>query len=95
MKIAFFLEDVGHEKFLTNLVSRIAQDHDIRLKASVLNATGGAPRLDEEFEKFMRDYSTLGFPRFDLVIVAKDTDCRGVQTVVNELLDRVQRLEYS
>ncbi len=94
VKVAFFLEDIGHARFLTNLTSRISLEEDIHLDVLVFNATGGAPRLDSEFNRFMRDYSHQYAPEFDLVIVAKDTDCRGVQVVVNELMQKVEQSRY-
>lgn len=93
MKVAFFLEDIGHQRFLTSLTTRIAVEKDIRMKVSVLNATGGAPRLDEEFEDFLKDYSARGAIEFDLVVVAKDTDCRGVQTVIDDVQRRVNQVQ--
>lgn len=94
MKVAFFLEDIGHERFLTSLTTRIAAERGVRMEASVLNATGGSPRLDAEFEKFLKDYSARGTLDFDLVVVAKDTDCRGVQTVIDEIERRVGRVRH-
>lgn len=95
MKVAFFLEDIGHERFLTRLTTRIAAERGIGMDVSVLNATGGAPRLDAEFEKFLKDYSARDALNFDLVVVAKDTDCRGVQTVIDEIKERVGRVRHS
>ena len=80
MRIALFLEDIGHEGFVDSLVRRLADQEGVRIEVDVRNARGGAPQLDQQFDRFLKDYSVTGM-RPDLVVVVRDTDCAGVRTI--------------
>ena len=80
MRLALFLEDVGHEGFVDALVRRLAVEVNVAVDIEVRNARGGASQLDQQFVQFLRDNGTLE-QQFDLVVVIRDTDCLGVDKV--------------
>ena len=94
MKVALFLEDVGHERFVGALTKRLADETIVEIDIEVRNARGGAARLDEQFTQFLRDIATSG-QRFDLVVVIRDTDCKGVDTIKSRYLRLVEAVDYS
>ena len=95
MKLGFFLEDIGHELLLCGLAERVAHDSGVQLEIMVLNASGGAPRRDEELRRFLEDYGRGDAPDFDLIVVARDTDCTGFQSVRTLLEGQVRESGYS
>ena len=92
--IAFFLEDIAHEKFITGLVHRIASEMRIPVKFDVRNATGGIPRMRGELRRFLRQSVRASTMPFDMLVIAQDTDCRGESTIRREVGDVVQRAGY-
>ncbi len=87
------MEDVGHEGFVGALVRRLAAEADVEVELEVRNARGGAPQLDQQFVQFLRDNVTLD-QRFDLVVVIRDTDCGGVDTVKTRYSRLVRDAHY-
>ena len=94
MRVALFLEDVGHERFVGALVRRLASEANVEVEMEVRNARGGAPRLDQQFVQFLRDNVTID-QRLDLVVVIRDTDCVGVERVKTRYLGLVRNVHYS
>lgn len=97
MDICYFLEDIGHERFLLALCRKVfAQQqiatHDIH--EDVRNSSGGKARVRGELEIFLREYSKLPNEVFDIVIVANDTDCQGENRVRKQLETLVERSLY-
>ena len=92
--IGLFLEDIGHQQFVTTLVRRIASEVDVSVEFNVLNATGGIPRMRDELSRFLRQYAHINSLSFDLLIIVEDTDCRGEATVKNDVLSVVSRAAY-
>lgn len=88
------MEDTAHEKFITSVVGRIASEAGIDLELEIRSATGGIPRMRSTLRRFLRDYSRIDSPEFDILIIVEDTDCRGVSTVRNEILQLVERERY-
>ena len=95
MKLGLFLEDIGHERLLYGLAARVADDSGVRWEITVLNASGGAPRRDEELRRFMDDYGRGDAPEFDVIVVARDTDCAGFRTVRRQMEDHVHESRYN
>ena len=93
MRVALFLEDVGHERFVAPLVKRLADEASVPIEVIVRNASGGAPQLDQQFVQFLRDYAFANL-RPDLVVVVRDTDCTGVGTVKSRYLGLVEDAGY-
>jgi len=98
LRIGYFLEDIGQARFIRALCRRILSDQGVSqttLEEEVRNSSGGKASVDREFERFLRDYSRGQNARFDIVVVAKDTDCQGESTVRNQLQNVVNRASYA
>ena len=92
--IGLFLEDVAHQKFISSLIERVASEMSVYVVFEVRNATGGIPRMQRELQQFLTQYARTGTIPFDILVVAKDTDCRGESTIRRELSGVVQRAGY-
>ena len=93
MRLALFLEDLGHERFVDSLVRRLADEACVPVEVHIRNARGGAPQLDQQFVQFLGGYAAAGV-RPDLVVVIRDTDCTGVDTVKSRYLRLVEEAGY-
>ncbi len=82
MKIGLFLEDQGHDALLSELVRRVAEAEDIRLDLESRNAIGGAGRAVSSYRSYVRDLGRGKEGHFDVLIVAIDANCRGVNEKV-------------
>ena len=94
LRVALFLEDAGHQRFIDALVRRLAEAEGTAVEIDVRNARGGASQLDGQFTRFLRDKATL-YQRPDLVVVVRDTDCRGVDTIKSRYFRLIDDVEYS
>lgn len=91
VKVGYFLEDVGQERFLTSLVERVAQEkHFGKIEHEVRNATGGRGRVLSELRKFLRELGQSPLD-LDLLVVAIDGNCKSYQKVRKEIHKMVQR----
>ena len=92
MKIGLFLEDIGHQAFITGLIQKAAGQvkPGAVIEFDVRNAAGGKPRMEASFREYVGDYLKSGYAGYDLVIAAQDTDCRGVPATRNALLHYAQ-----
>lgn len=98
IRIGYFLEDIGHELFLTSLVNRVAQEMGLNssgLIHEVRNATGGQGRVLNELERFLRDVNRGRQRVFDLLVVAVDGNCHRYQRRHSEIMEVVRRSGYS
>lgn len=88
MKIGLFLEDIGHQAFITGLIQKAARQSrpGAAPEFDVRNAAGGKPRMEASFREYVNDYLKSGYAGYDLVIAAQDTDCRGAPATRNALL---------
>ena len=91
LNIALFLEDIAHERFIKSLVSRVAGGRGLAIipRFDVRNATGGKGRVKASFQQFLRGVGPWA-DNHDLLIVAQDTDCVGVQAVKQRVAHIVQ-----
>lgn len=91
--VALFLEDAGHQRFIDALVRRLADEDGVAVEIDVRNARGGASQLDGQFTRFLRDNATLD-KQLDLVVVIRDTDCRGVDTIKTRYFRLIDDVGY-
>jgi hypothetical protein len=90
--IVVFCEDTGHEEVITPLVARISEEFDIDIDVQVVSSTGGHGQTLIELREYVEDLrSFAGLP--DLIIVGRDSNCRGVAATQDELNDCLD--EYS
>ena len=84
-EIALFVEDDAHRNVIETLVRRIAGEYGVRVQLDWRNATGGYGRVISEFDGFLRDLKRQGAPWPDLLIVATDANCKGLNERAGEI----------
>lgn len=87
-KIALFVEDDAHRKVIETLMGRIAGEYGINVRPDWRNSTGGHGRVIAELDRFLRDLKRQGTPWPDLLIVATDANCKGLNERVREIAGR-------
>lgn len=92
--IALFLEDAAHERFVTNIVEKVADETGITVTFDIRNAAGGAPKMLAELRRFLRRYRKAGYSSHDLLIVVQDTDCKGEVAIKRRVNLAVERAGY-
>ena len=77
-EIACFVEDSAHQQVIGALVRRIAAVHNVHVRLDWRNAVGGHGQVVTELDAYLRDLKRQGSPWPDLLIVATDANCKGV-----------------
>lgn len=77
-EIALFVEDFAHEQVIGGLVERIAGECDIRVRLDWRNSVKGHGEVVTQFKNYLRDLRYQGGPSPDLIIVAADANCKGL-----------------
>ena len=77
-EIALFVEDHAHQQVIGALLHRIAKEFSIEIKLQWRNAIGGQARVNIELDDYLRDLTRQGSPWPDLLIVATDANCQGL-----------------
>lgn len=93
ISIGYFLEDRGHEIFLTAIVARMAREKGFRpgeWSDDVRSATGG--QSIQKYRSFLNDISRMkGHFPFDILIVASDGNCKGYVEKRDQLLGYAEK----
>lgn len=84
-EIALFVEDSAHRQIIGALVQRLAQDVDTEVRLDWRNARHGHGRVVQELGQYLRDLAGQVKPVPDLLIVATDANCKGLNERANEL----------
>lgn len=87
-KVHLFVEDVGHEAFLTALLDRLAREYHLALSVQSYSVRGGHGRVIAELRQYLRDVQRdrAGLP--DAILVCTDGNCKGYAERKQEI-DRV------
>lgn len=75
--ISMFVEDFGHEAFLTPLVERLAKEAEIDVDVKIYSARGGRGVVLAELGQFGKDVRSGELRMPDRLIVALDANCKG------------------
>ncbi len=89
-EIALFGEDRAHELIVGGLVQRLADDSGIPVHLNWRNAEGGHGRVAQELRAYLRDLERQGSPMPDLIIIATDANCSGLNTRTKEISDTAE-----
>ena len=89
-EVALFVEDSAHRLILQPLVRRIVDEHGAAVRLAWRNAIGGHSRVVRELDSFLQDLSGRGGPGPDLVVVATDANCVGLNDRTREISQHVQ-----
>lgn len=83
--ISIFVEDVAHEDFLTSILMRFANTHNITINIKPSSVRGGRGTVSTELKQYLRDLRQNMQPLPDLVIVGTDSNCKGYLERKNEI----------
>ena len=87
-EIALFGEDNAHEQVIDALVRRIAEEYNIPIHPDWRNAIGGHGKVIAELDNYIRDLNRQRSPRPDLIVVATDANCKGLNERTNEIVSQ-------
>lgn len=85
LEVALFVEDYAHLQIIGALVNRLAQDCGIEVLLDRRNARRGYGAVARELNDYLRDLTRQGGPLPDLIIVATDANCKGLNERIREL----------
>ena len=77
-EIALFVEDYAHRQVVGALVKRLADEHRVAVDLDWRNAVGGHGAVVQEFDRYLRDLERQGGRNPDLIVVATDANCKGL-----------------
>ena len=84
-EIALFVEDYAHRQVIGALVQRIAEECEIAIQLDWRNAVRGHGKVIAELNDYMRDLKRQGGPWPDLIVVATDANCKGINERTREI----------
>jgi hypothetical protein len=87
-EVVLFVEDFAHQQVIGALLNRLAQERGIQFRLDWRNARHGHGAVARELGDFVRDLKQQGGPLPDLIIVATDANCQGLNERIRELRDR-------
>ena len=85
-EIALFGEDNAHEQVIGALVRRMAVEYNIPIRLNWRNAVGGHGKVTTELDDYLRDLKRQGSPWPDLIVVATDANCKGLNERTREIV---------
>ena len=84
-EIALFGEAYAHELVIGTLVRRIAAECNVAVRLDWRNVVGGHGKVITELDDYLRDLKRQGSPWPDLLIVATDANCKGMNERAREI----------
>lgn len=90
-EIALFVEDFGHEEFLNALLQRVAEEHGIEVHIKAYSVRHGHGKVITELKKYLRDLRRHKANLLDLVVVATDANCKGLNERQKEIIHAATR----
>lgn len=84
-EIALFVEDSAHQRIIGVLVQRLAHVHGIPVRMNWRNSEGGHGRVIQTFRAYLRDLVRRNSPLPDLIVVATDANCSGINNRTREI----------
>ena len=83
--INLFVEDIAHEDFLTALIQRLADVHNIEINIKTSSVRGGHGKVITELGQYLRDLQHDKEELPDLIIVGTDSNCKGLSERETEI----------
>ena len=77
-EIALFVEDYAHRQVVGALTKRLADERGVAVDLDWRNAVGGHGAVVREFNRYLRDLGQQGGRQPDLIVVATDANCKGL-----------------
>lgn len=85
--ITLFVEDYAHRQVIGMLVQRIALEYSVTVRLDWRNATRGYGAVVREFRKYLRELDRQGHRFPDLIVLATDANCKGLNERMKEIED--------
>lgn len=83
-EIVLFGEDFAHRQVINALVRRLAVESGVDVRLEWRNATRGYGQVVREFNTYLRALGRRGGPAPDLIVVATDANCKGLNERIRE-----------
>jgi hypothetical protein len=83
--IALFVEDDAHQQVIGAIVKRIATEFGIDVQPDWRNVAGGHGKVIAELSDYVRDLKRQRTLKPDLIIVATDANCKGLNERSKEI----------
>jgi len=87
-KILLFGEDDAHERVGKTLLLRLEADYNVPIEVSVRSSIGGYGKAVSEFENLLKDISGGREYLPDLIVIATDSNCIGM----NQRLKQIKKI---
>lgn len=87
-EIALFVEDNAHQKVIGALAQRVALECNVHVELRWHTAVGGYGRVIDNYRRFLRDLRRQSGARPDLVVVATDANCKGLNDRTKEIIEQ-------
>ena len=84
-EIALFVEDSAHREIIGALVRRLAAERGIDVQLDWRSAVRGHARVVRELGNYVRDLGRQGGRPPDLIVVATDANCKGLNERTKEI----------
>ena len=84
-EIALFVEDYAHERVIGAIIQKMAEEYGIAVRLHWRSATRGYGRVVREFKQYLRDLNQQGNDLPDLIVIATDANCQGLNERVKEM----------
>ena len=84
-EIALFVEDSAHQQVIGALVQRLAREYGIDVRLDWRSAVRGHGRVVQELRNYLRDLANQRDHLPDLIIVATDANCSGLNERTREI----------
>ena len=85
--VVLFVEDFAHQEVIGALVRRLAADLGLEVRLEWRSARHGYGRVVHEFKEYLRDLGRQRVPVPDLIVVATDANCHGLNERIREIGD--------
>ncbi len=92
--ITLFVEDFGHEEFITAWIERFSRETDVPVEIHRYSVRGGHGRAIEELRQFVVDVRAARETWPDLLVVAIDANCQGVAPRRKEIESAMGELAF-
>jgi len=89
IRIVLLGEDAAHEDFLRALLERLQTQIGVHLDIKLRSSFRGGSRVFRELDTYMRELEKGMQARPDLLVVAVDANCKGLQNRRQEVLEHI------
>lgn len=93
LRVHLFCEDFAHRSFVESLLRRLEEESGVDINLRTFRATGGEGRVMKSLRDYIHSLRGGLYPLPDLIIVARDANCRGINATQQELASELGEYE--